>query len=188
MSSYTVTRRGGCVLVGGSIPAGDLIALMGIGGKGETLSPNLARLTKSTFAWGSAAAIAALTTSVLHETPVSADPLHEWIRSGEHGLSSLAIVNHLVPGAIPPHLEPTTDYPRDPSDFARCRKLLDSVPELVPLLPKMAELSSVWAGLVGNWHFLCGYMDEENPHWREGRGSNIKTYVRMREIIEGKTP
>ena len=187
MSSYTVTRRGGCVLVTGSVPAGDLIALMGLAGKGATLSPNLARLTNSTFAWGSAAAIAALTTSVLNETPASTDPLKEWIRSGEHGLSSLAILNHLVPGAMP-HLEPTRDYPRDPSDFARCRKLLDAVPELVPLLPNMAEVSSVWAGLVGNWQFLCGYMDEENPHWRETSHLCAKTYCQMRAIIEGKTP
>lgn len=89
MSTYTVARRGGCVLVNGSIPAGDLIALCGLSGKGANLSPNLARLAGATFAWGTSDAVAALTASILGATPVQADPLREWMRSGEQFGSSV---------------------------------------------------------------------------------------------------
>lgn len=73
-------------------------------------------------------------------------------------------------------------HPHDPDDFARCRKLLEAVPELAPRLNEMKAASSVWASLVEAWDELCRLMDEEAPEWREGKGSSPKTYARMKAL------
>ena len=73
-------------------------------------------------------------------------------------------------------------YPHDPDDLSRCRKLLEAVPELKPLLPRMAEASPVWAELVSRWDELCALMDAEAPQWRDGQGSAKKTYALMQEL------
>ncbi len=188
--SYTMTCVNDCFLVKGSLRAGDFIGLAKRAGKGAVLCPNLARLADVNFAWGQPEAIAALTAQIISKVPAQPDRLAQWIKIGEHGLSSIAMVNHLAPGAMPT-LESgmgRLSHPRDPSDLARCIKLLEFAPELVPLFPKMAEVSSVWAGLVGNWAELCRLIESEAPQWRAGRGKCIKTFNLMREIIEGKTP
>lgn len=107
-----------------------------------------------------------------------------WLASGERGTSSETIVQTLT--GIPA-LGRDTDRgspPLDPADLRRCRLLLEAVPSLVPLLPKMAAASKDWAGLIAHWAEICALMDEEVPDWRDPRcrGMARKTYERMKSL------
>lgn len=109
----------------------------------------------------------------------------EWLRSGERGISSNAIFDHLTGLPVRGGWSPWT--PSDPDDLRRCRLLLEAVPEFRSGLPRMAEVSAGWAALVARWDELCATMDAESPNWREGRGSAPRTYALMQEIEQGVT-
>lgn len=109
--------------------------------------------------------------------------LMRWLASGERGESSNTMVTHLTGIKAHGRYGRNTE-PSDPDDLNRCRKLLEQVPELQPLLPNMATCSGPWAQLVAHWQELCDLMDKEAPRWREGEGSAGKTYERMRALID----
>lgn len=111
--------------------------------------------------------------------------LIQWLANGERGISSNTIVTHLT-GINAMGQWGRRDHPHDPGDLSRCRLLLEQVPELrMPFVAHMATCSPVWAALTRAWDELCALMDEEAPHWRDGRGSAPKTYRRMSELIDG---
>lgn len=104
-----------------------------------------------------------------------------WLADGERGVSSNTMFEYLT--GVKATRGWGRSHPHDPGDFRRCRLLLERVPDLVPLLPRMAEVSPVWAALVAGWDSLCATMDAECPHWRTGRGGSApKTYEMMRAI------
>lgn len=109
--------------------------------------------------------------------------LMRWLASGERGISSNTMVTHLT-GINVRGCYGFRNEPSDPDDLARCRKLLEQVPELQPLFTRMATCSGPWSELVANWQELCDLMDSESPSWREGRGSAPKVYKRMQELID----
>lgn len=104
--------------------------------------------------------------------------LLQWLANGDRGLSSNAMVHHLT-GIKTEKDFHRKDYPRDPSDLGRCRKLLEQVPELRDDLPRMATCSEQWARIVKHWDELCALMDEEAPRWRDFQGNAPKTYALM---------
>jgi hypothetical protein len=106
-----------------------------------------------------------------------------WLASGERGESSNTMVTHLTGIKAHGRYGRNTE-PSDPDDLNRCRKLLEQVPELLPLLPKMATCSGPWAQLVAHWQELCDTMDAEAPRWRDGDGAAPKTYKRMKDLID----
>lgn len=116
--------------------------------------------------------------------------LVQWLASGERGLSSNQMVEHLTGmpavgkswGRYRPH------YPIDPDDLRRCRLLLEQVPLLALRLPQMATCSAVWAALVDHWDELCQTMDAECPKWRDRGGSAPRTFKRMQELTRGLDP
>lgn len=55
------------------------------------------------------------------------------------------------------------NYPLDADDFGRCLVLLDAVPEWRHRLDEVANVSSRWAGLVGNWDRLEEAVRSDNP-------------------------
>ena len=78
----------------------------------------------------------------------------KWIFEGNTGLSSMCMAAHLTGHH---HLN---NHPMEPADFDRCVGLLEAVPELRPLLPKMAERGKIWADLVQNWGRLGAIEDK----------------------------
>lgn len=80
-----------------------------------------------------------------------------WLASGERGISSNTIFTHLT--GVDALRDWGMDHPHDPADFRRCRLLVAQVPELRPLLPRMADVSPVWAALVNRWDEICACMD-----------------------------
>lgn len=74
-----------------------------------------------------------------------------WLANGERGESSNAIATKLSGIDCRWDENTTLPHPSDPSDFKRCMKLLDQVPEFRERLNEMKEVSEVWSKLVDNW-------------------------------------
>jgi hypothetical protein len=82
----------------------------------------------------------------------------KWALTGETGASSKCMAAHLTGS------ECDGSYPHDGGDFGRCVGLLAAVPELRPLLTKMAEVNRYWAALVPEWdriQALAGDYDKQ---------------------------
>lgn len=76
----------------------------------------------------------------------------EWIRGGDTGISSKQIWKVMTGLTI--HDESTRDFgrlPCDPSDFGRCKRLLELIPEWRPRLDHMARAYPKWGPLVREW-------------------------------------
>ena len=101
--------------------------------------------------------------------------INVWLRDGDVGTSSAAIVTKLTGLNI---CKP--DYmfaPSDPSDLLRCIKLFECVPELKSRLVEMSDVSNLWKIIVDNWDELESILLEELP-----TGKAPKTYKRMTEL------
>jgi hypothetical protein len=106
------------------------------------------------------------------------DPLFRWLMHGQRGLSSEAMVAHIMGTGG------SADHPYDPSDLGRCRLLVEQVPMIRFNLKHMADCSPVWARIIANWDELCALMDEEAPQWRCGIGGAPKTYQLLKQCRE----
>jgi hypothetical protein len=159
-------------------------------GKDAVLDTDVARMAGANFAIGMPEDLARLRklleAGAVHQTEQANPGLSEaatrWLASGERGLSSNTIFTHLT--GIDALHDSYKSHPYDPSDFRRCRLLLEQVPELVPLFPKMAEVSEQWKDLVYLWGDICKAMDEEAPKWRDGyRTPCPNTYSLIKRAI-----
>jgi hypothetical protein len=88
--------------------------------------------------------------------PLPLDLFSEWLRAGERGLSSYAIVGALTGQDFLPGqpITVSSSYPLDAGDFWRCEKLLRAVPGSREHLSVMADVSPEWAALVSHWDEL----------------------------------
>jgi len=90
-----------------------------------------------------------------------------WLREGERGESSEAIVEHLTgkPVGGKPYAERfgRLDHPADAGDFRRCELLLRAVPMARQEFPRMARVSPEWAALVGAWGDIVREAEAERP-------------------------
>ncbi|WP_454751628.1 hypothetical protein [Cupriavidus necator] len=55
------------------------------------------------------------------------------------------------------------DAPHDPSDFGRCYKLVQAVPEIRATFPRIAELVPTFAGILREWDALCAIYQRDLP-------------------------
>lgn len=103
-----------------------------------------------------------------------------WIVNGETGLSSKAIY-----GACMGVKGIQAHHPCDPSDFSRCYKLLQAIPEWKSssYMKHIANLSPAWRKLVENWDELTE-MYEQNVREEWKNYKQIGMYEFMQEIIE----
>jgi len=90
-----------------------------------------------------------------------------WMKYGETGLSSKTMWYHFMNCA-----DFAIDYPHDPSDFGRCYKLLEAVPEWKSRIKELASLSPVWKKLVENWDKLSR-MYEDLINTKAEKGSEM---------------
>lgn len=72
--------------------------------------------------------------------------LTAWLASDDTGASSKYMASILSGQFSVSH-----NYPWDPSDFGRCIRLLEAVPELESELHKMKACSPQWSAVVDNW-------------------------------------
>ncbi len=98
-------------------------------------------------------------------------PLARWLSFGRRGESSNSIVEHLtgLPATRTHWGQPARplSYPYDLGDFRLCCLLLEEVPALAPLLPRMESVSLVWKRLVMHWGALTKGLEKEMPNWRD---------------------
>lgn len=111
------------------------------------------------------------------------DKARQWCKSGERGLSSETICEFFTGWPLASAKWAAGRHPTDPSDFGRCKALLDAVPEWRPRIGELAALSPVWAALVAQWDEIETLFIEEAPSGRAPR-----TYQLMREIITDAEP
>jgi hypothetical protein len=102
-----------------------------------------------------------------------------WIIGDCTGTSSKTIWAAMVGGVEGTHrLGGRFDIPYDPSDFYRCRQLLQLIPEWRANLGKVAEIFPGWKPMVDVWGELEALYDEESPS-----GNCPRLYDRMRELV-----
>lgn len=151
---------------------------LGAGGKGDIMSPHLARLAGANHAWGPADAVAALVKELTDQRGRSLPSygVERWLAIGEHGASSLAIVQHLTGRKV---ADDPKAHPHDSDDLSRCIALLDMAPELLQHLGKMGEVSKVWEIIVGTWTTLHQHlMDERHEAVNEFLSSIDREFAR----------
>jgi len=100
-----------------------------------------------------------------------------WLINGETGASSKTICAVMLYCVDRKNLS-RYDYPHDPSDFRRCKQLLDVIPEWRKKLWKVYEMFPIWHGLVTHWDELEALYIEELPS-----GVGLKLHARMRELV-----
>jgi hypothetical protein len=198
-ASTSVSEPSTVVLGFGPQPMDWLSKAAKIAGKHAVIDPDVARMAGANLAAGTPEALAELRkrltpgalAAVDADMPGGApDGAAEWLASGEHGASSEALFTRLSAIATenPSRAgvlseRDRTAHPYDPQDFRRCRLMLEAVPSLQALLPLAADLSPIWAALVGAWPELCALMDEEFPQWRTGEfGRAPRLYARLKSL------
>lgn len=173
---YEIVEKYGCTVVYGPISVSKMCKLLTLAGAEEEVSPVLATRLGATMVIGTSQNL-----KKLAEDPVTIAtarsrveelrgdfPLPEkairWLEQGERGLSSESMFRCFTGF---PGLE-RGNYPRDISDFRRCRLLMEQVPEFFADFHRLQGISVVWSRLVAAWSEICQKMDEEWPDWRSG--------------------
>lgn len=143
-------------------------------GKDAVMCPQTARMAGANLAAGMPDALSSLRKQLeagalsraTADNPGLSLAAVKWMSTGERGVSSETMFSALT--GVDLLDGDHGSHPWDTYDFRRCRLLLEQVPELVPLLPKMADVSEVWKDLVYLWDDICKAMDTEAPNWRHG--------------------
>jgi len=193
ISRYSIERRGDCVLIFGAVPIDDFVGLTQRAPEGSVISSDLARLAGANTAYGHPDKVAQLIDELAEaeekrltaSMPHLSEAARRWFARGEHGLSSETMF-FVLTGEKGPLIESDRDpvhHPHDPSDFRRCRLLMEQVPEFQARLPELSSNSAVWAKLVANWDALCVSMDSENCNWRSRSGIAVFTAMKLKEVI-----
>lgn len=189
----TTETKGTVVLGFGPQPTDWLSKASKLCGKNAVLDTSVARMAGATMAAGTPEALDAMRLRLeagalqaqQQTNPGLSEAATRWLATGERGLSSETIFEHLT--GAPVLKDHWREYgphtPSDPADLRRCRLLLEQVPELVPLFHKMSTVSKEWAALVREWANLCTTMDAETPDWRTGGGSAPKTYELIKQAV-----
>lgn len=97
---------------------------------------------------------------------------NEWILGDDTGRSSITIWARMMGSAAP---SGRSSPPLDSSDFGRCLRLLDKIPEWRPRLGEMSHQGPAWAALISHW-------DELERLYREG--SAVDCSRRIRELTD----
>lgn len=174
-NNHRIVEKHGCTIVYGSLPIRELSRLLD-GDPDRLVSSKLATQLGAAMVIGAEADLEALARdpstlaasratvkAMRGDYPLSPEAIR-WLEQGERGLSSESMFRRFTGF---PALK-AGNYPRDMSDFRRCRLLLEWVPEFQSQLSSMATVSPEWERLVEAWAQICAAMDEEAPGWREG--------------------
>lgn len=114
--------------------------------------------------------------STFQLTPEITAKIARWSLSGDTGTSSKAIAAAAL-GITPKESAFGFDIPRDPSDFGRCYRLLQKVPELRLALHLVVAVAQDWGPMVEVWDELTALYEEEKPS-----GKCPRLYERMKGL------
>lgn len=159
-------------------------------GDGAVIDQVAARMAGATFAFGQPELFAELrqrleTGALIAqkvETPGLPMAATTWLACGERGISSNTMFTVLT--GVDALGDTRQSHPHDPADLDRCLRLLDQVPALRLLLPKMAGVSPEWAALIAHWEEIERlHLDEVGLGWTKAK-SAPRTYELMRKVID----
>ena len=188
-STYTVRNMANCTIITGGMPVSDFVALTSKAPKKSVMSPDMANRFGANFVFGLPEDLLKLATMAplrqvnvtLADTCGLTEGAREWIRSGEHGLSSLyllyAVTGYYV-GAKPPKVS----APCDPDDLRRCLLMLNACGLNNDIY--RAECKE-WTGLLENWELIAHTFAAECPNYLVQRdfGRASKTYELMKQAL-----
>ena len=102
----------------------------------------------------------------------------DWIRNGERGISSEAIFEVCAehPLLDSDHLK--YNFPRDPSDFNRCYKLLKQCQEFNAKLSEVYKIYPCWKVFIDNWDRLTNLFEEEFNR-EDGRAPKLYKFMEI---------
>jgi len=109
-----------------------------------------------------------------------------WCQTEDTGLSSVCIWETLSGNTFEDRRISwgKGDIPYDPSDFMRCHKLLQLIPEWYERLQEVADEYPRWQPFVSHWHELEDLYEEECTPDENGDILMPKLYARMQELRE----
>ncbi len=113
--------------------------------------------------------------------------LEKWIGGDDKGSSSLFIASVLAPPEVevPRRAERLRgkDRPLDSSDFGRCQRLLQVMPEWRGQLGRVGEAGGP------AWHLLVMHWDELSALYAEGKGAELHTRIQeLEKVARASTP
>jgi hypothetical protein len=100
--------------------------------------------------------------ATLTAPPLDKKLFNDWLRYGERGISSDAIVERLTGRKLGPERSYGT-HPYDRGDLRRCELLLRRVPAAREHLHLMKDVSPAWGALVRIWDELIALAEKEQP-------------------------
>lgn len=113
--------------------------------------------------------------------------LMTWLICGNTGVSSKCLAATIMSYGESANIKcyEARQHPLDSSDFNRCVKLLNQVPELREHLPIMRSVSEYWEVLVDNWEGLETLLHNEiKESKRTASNQRGSTYARMKELYK----
>lgn len=200
MSRHSVEYVNNCVVLRGLVPLDIMSSVLKKSDPDAVICPRLGIMMGATMVIGLRDDLDAL----ISITPRKRLPTHlalklgaevsAWVEEADIGSSSTFLLWTLTGfNAMKwyetgePLLAPVScAHPKDPADFARCRRLLESDTTFAARLPKVAPSSREWDLLVQNWSELCREMDFETPNWRTSPRAAPRTYGLMSEILRSQ--
>lgn len=155
--SYEVRETEFGVLVFGSIPIDDMVALSKVWeARGlKYLAPGVSSALKATMAvtgdvkkWQDS-----INKNAQAEFPSDAEV--QWLRSADVGISSKTLFSVLCRETLQVAAKPSRpDVPQDLDDFGRCYRLLQKFPEWKARLPEVAVAHPRWQPFVDQWAIM----------------------------------
>lgn len=181
---YTVERNEYGIVLRGSLPIGDLVALQKAWTKQgyDTVAIGVASALKASMAICRATDLPSWEAEVNQaaKTQSGGDEEFAWLLGTDTGTSSKAIFM-VLSQHTPLTLWTGKEHPavpQDPSDFGRCYRLLQTFPSWRERLPKVAARFPEWLPLVREWDRLSRLYEEESP-----TGKCPKLYDLMQTLI-----
>jgi len=101
----------------------------------------------------------------------------DWLMSGDTGVSSQAIFS-VLEGRMPHNT--THNWPYDPSDFGRCLRMLERIPEFRPRLKEVSIAMPAWKPMIDAWDQIESFYKSEveaSGRW----GSAPQTYELIKQ-------
>lgn len=184
--AYAIERHRFGVVVRGSIPTDDLVALSKVWERNgmDTMAFGIATALGVTFA------VCAQTDVEKWEAEINdgvkqrhaGDEQLVWFFGTDTGISSATIFSVLadqkaIRDGARASAQFRPDVPHDPSDFGRCHRLLERFPAWRQRLAEVAEAYPDWKPFVEHWDELTALYLEESP-----TGRCPKLYYRMQEL------
>jgi hypothetical protein len=101
-----------------------------------------------------------------------------WLTGGDTGISSQAMFGVLM-GPPVPKWNDSYNWPRDPSDFGRCFRLLEKFPEFRPRLGEVCAAMPSWEPMITAWPEMESLYREELKN-KDGMAPLL--YARMQTL------